>query len=276
MSDDPLTKLSSMVARIDPGYRMMDGTLVRQIYEMLNEPELAAAMEDGPRLVDATALRNMAQKLGSAILVNALQDDGERLIDGTVMKALATEAEMSSVAPTNVDVPNISGTAAVGATLTATTGNWTGEPDTYAYQWKSGATNVGGNSPAYVVAPGDAGASITCVVTATNIGGSTAAPPSNAIAIPAAATVAPTNTVPPAITGTPAVGQLLTCGTGTWAQSPTSFSYDWQSEGISIGVTTSTWTVTAGEAGNMIRCMVTATNAIGSSGPVASNTVTIT
>jgi hypothetical protein len=184
MSDDPLTKLSSMVARIDPGYRMMDGTLVRQIYQMLNEPELAAAMEDGPRLVDATALRNMAQKLHNNLLINALQDDGERLIDGTVMKSLAEHAVVSSVPPTNIDVPHISGTAAVGATLTCTTGNWTGEPDTYAYQWQSGATNVGGNSPAYVVAPTDAAASITCVVTATNIGGSTAAPPSNAIAIP--------------------------------------------------------------------------------------------
>jgi len=268
---DPLTKYAALVAAIEPGYRMIDGTLLRMIYQHLDEPALAAATTPGPQLVDGTALRFMADKIGVTSLLDSFQDDGQRLIDGTAFKTLA----LDSAAPINVDAPHISGTASVGSTLTATTGNWTGSPDTYAYQWKRGSTNVGTNSSTYVVQAGDAGASITCVVTATNEAGAAAAPPSNAIAIPAAITAAPTNTVPPAITGTPAVGQLLSCSTGTWTQSPTSFAYEWQSEAVPIGVTTPTWTVTVGESGSMIRCMVTATNAIGSSGQVASNPVTI-
>lgn len=80
-----------------------------------------------------------------------------------------------AVAPANTVAPVISGTPAVGQTLTATTGTWTGSPSGYAYQWKSGATNVGTNANTYPPVSGDAGANITCVVTATNAGGSAAA-----------------------------------------------------------------------------------------------------
>ena len=94
-------------------------------------------------------------------------------------------------APRNVDVPYLSGDGTVGATLTATMGNWTGmdaEPHSYAYAWAAdGVPNAAaGNS--YTVPAVDAGKSITCVVTATNDAGSTAAPPSNAVAIAAAQT----------------------------------------------------------------------------------------
>jgi len=85
-------------------------------------------------------------------------------------------------APICIDVPAITGNAAVGETLNSTMGNWGNEPTSYSYAWSSGGTDS-----SYVVVAGDAGTSITCVVTATNAGGSTAAPPSNAIAIPGAA-----------------------------------------------------------------------------------------
>jgi hypothetical protein len=83
------------------------------------------------------------------------------------------------LAPVNVDVPFVSGGTAVGDTLTCTMGNWQGEPTSYAYAWSTGATGA-----SYVIVAGDAGTSITCVVSATNAGGTTAAPPSNAVAIP--------------------------------------------------------------------------------------------
>ena len=88
--------------------------------------------------------------------------------------------------PVNIDVPLVTGSAAVGATLNCTMGNWEGTPTSYAYAWKRGATAIGTDQASYVVVAGDAGASITCVVTATNAAGSTAAPPSNAVAIPPA------------------------------------------------------------------------------------------
>ena len=93
------------------------------------------------------------------------------------------------VAPFNEDAPAVlvNGavvpSAAVGDTLTCTMGNWLGIPTGYAYQWKSGGTNVGTNSNTYVAVAGDSGKTITCVVTATNASGSTAAPPSNGVHI---------------------------------------------------------------------------------------------
>jgi hypothetical protein len=91
-------------------------------------------------------------------------------------------------APRNVDVPYLGGDGTVGATLSATMGNWNGEPTGYAYAWKSDGADVTGTDNTYVVAASDAGHSITCVVTASNDAGSTAAPPSNAVAVAAAST----------------------------------------------------------------------------------------
>ncbi len=88
--------------------------------------------------------------------------------------------------PVNVDVPFVGCTPtppAIGSVCTATTGNWAGSPTGYTYQWKrDGATNLGTAANYTLIAADVGGHSITCVVTATNPTGSTAAPPSNAIA----------------------------------------------------------------------------------------------
>ena len=86
--------------------------------------------------------------------------------------------------PQNKDVPYVGGAAEVGGTLNCTMGNWTGEPSGYSYAWQANGAAVGTDAPNYTVAATDAGKSIVCVVTATNANGSTAAPPSNAVAIP--------------------------------------------------------------------------------------------
>ena len=87
--------------------------------------------------------------------------------------------------PENVDVPYVSGTGTVGETLTCTMGNWNGLPRSYAYAWASDGAPNAAVGPTYSIVPGDAGHSITCVVTATNELGSTAAPPSNAVVVSA-------------------------------------------------------------------------------------------
>lgn len=89
------------------------------------------------------------------------------------------------VAPVNTFTPSISGTAAVGAVLSCNRGIWTGDPFSFAYQWKrDGTTNIGTGVASYTTVAGDSTHSITCVVTATNHHGVTVANPSNAIAIP--------------------------------------------------------------------------------------------
>jgi hypothetical protein len=81
-------------------------------------------------------------------------------------------------APVCIDVPAVTGDANVGGLLSCTMGNWGNEPTSYAYAWSSGGTDS-----TYTVLAADAGTSISCIVTATNAGGSTAAPPSNAMTI---------------------------------------------------------------------------------------------
>jgi hypothetical protein len=80
-----------------------------------------------------------------------------------------------AVIPPAISSATISGTAAVGQTLTATASGVTGSPTpTLSYQWKRGATNIGTNSSTYPLVQADAGntSNITCVVTGTNIAGS--------------------------------------------------------------------------------------------------------
>lgn len=116
------------------------------------------------------------------------QDEADALKEHAVGEGEGTgEPEPEPVAPTNVDVPLVTGAGSVGSTLNCTMGNWNNEPSSYSYQWKQdNTTNVGTNSNNYVIAAGDAGRSLTCVVTATNAAGSATAPPSNAVAVPAA------------------------------------------------------------------------------------------
>jgi hypothetical protein len=79
------------------------------------------------------------------------------------------------------------------------------------------------------------------------------------------AALAPVNTAAPTLTGTPALGQTLTCSTGTWANNPTSFSYVWLRSGVAIaGQTGSTYVVQAADEGHTISCQVTAGNGGGS------------
>lgn len=79
-------------------------------------------------------------------------------------------------APVNTVLPVISGTAAVGSTLTTTDGTWTGSGITFTYQWQRGGTNIGGaTANSYLLVTADASTTVTVVVTATNAGGSASA-----------------------------------------------------------------------------------------------------
>lgn len=92
-------------------------------------------------------------------------------------------AGVRDAAPTMVDAPYCT---QEGDLLNCTMGNWTGEPDSYNYQWMSdGEGEIGEDEASYTVTADDVGHEISCIVTATNDVGSTAAPPSNAILIEA-------------------------------------------------------------------------------------------
>ena len=83
-------------------------------------------------------------------------------------------------------------------------------------------------------------------------------------AAPAAA-APPVNTSPPTITGTPRVGETLTAQNGTWENSPSTFTYQWQrcdANGAAApniaGATAKTYQIVNADAGDTLRVRVTA------------------
>ncbi len=93
----------------------------------------------------------------------------------------------------------------------------------------------------------------------------------------------PQNTVPPAISGTPIVGQTLTATDGTWTGSPTEWKYEWEDCEAAGGPpcvviatqalstkTTGEYTLTHADIGHAIRVLVTAKNTSGNSAPAES------
>jgi hypothetical protein len=90
-------------------------------------------------------------------------------------------------------------------------------------------------------------------------------------------TSAPVNTTIPTISGTVSIGQVLTSSTGTWTGNPTpTYAYQWQ-KGVSniSGATSSTYTVLIGDVGSTLRCVVTATNSVGSASANSANTIAV-
>lgn len=86
----------------------------------------------------------------------------------------------------------------------------------------------------------------------------------------------PVNTVAPAVTGLTVVGSTLTTTNGTWTGTPTiTFTRQWTVGGVNAGTGLTTFVIPAGAAGRLIRCVVTATNAV-SSVVANSNTITTT
>lgn len=87
----------------------------------------------------------------------------------------------------------------------------------------------------------------------------------------ARSTAAPGNTSPPAVSGTPKVGQTLTVSNGTWTGSPTGYDYQWQRCTSATSCTdiasasSQSYKAVAADAGRMLRAVVTASNADGKS-----------
>ncbi len=175
--------------------------------------------------------------------------------------------------PVNTVAPALSNTSPlVGQSVTCDTGTWTGSPSIYTYQWYRDAAPIGGaTTNIYLVVSADIGAVLTCHVTAYNNGGASSPATSNATnVIPGNV---PVNTVAPALDDTsPGVGDTINCSTGTWTNTPTSYTYQWFRDASSIGgATSSSYLVDAADIGAVLTCQVTAHNAGGASAPATSN-----
>jgi len=202
----------------------------------------------------------------------------------------------SAAAPVNTTEPAISGTASVGSTLTATQGAWSPTPETISFQWvrcpSSGGNQNGSDcaviggatTSAYIVSSTDVGSRLRVRVTA-SIGGDSATAASNPTNLIGAS---PVRVGDPVVSGSPVVGSRLSANQGSWANNPTSFSYQWVrcptsggnpdgSDCAAIGgATSSSYVVSSSDVGSRLRVRVTASNSSGSATSASNATAIVT
>jgi len=214
---------------------------------------------------------------------------------GIALMIPAAVSARAQAAPSPTGEPTISGAPVVGNTVISSNGSFSGTgPFNYSYQWlRCPASGSGGNGQGctaisgatfkrYIVRQTDVGHRLRVRVTAANSEGS-ASEVSNATAIVRAAPARPQNTVPPTISGTAQVGQMLTASTGTWTgQAPLTYSFQWRRcdrtgancSDIS-GATSKTYTLTSADEGTALRVRVSARNSAGTASATSAPTAVV-
>jgi len=201
---------------------------------------------------------------------------------GSADTASAAVGPIDPSAPDSLAAPAISGTTTDLATLTATTGTWTGTPPiSYGYRWQrcdadgNDCLDIdGATGGTYTLTDDDVDHTIRVAVTARNAGGSASRVSAATGAIAAAA---PVSTAAPAIAGATRDGQLLTSNRGTWTgTAPIAYAYQWQRCDAArasctdiAAATRSTYTLTSADTDHAVRLVVTATNAAGAASAIS-------
>ncbi len=187
---------------------------------------------------------------------------GPRFADTDVTQ-LATSGEMFATA--------------LGTQLTCTSNT---AATTTEFQWlRNGAPIAGATSATYTTEVADAGKELQCQVTKLNANaGSTAV--SNPLPVGSVPSPLPPRSAGgTTVNGTVAAGQTLTCTEGSWSNSPTAYAFQWYRNGAPIaGATSSTYLLSSGDVASpaVFQCVVTASNAGGSTAQASANRATST
>jgi sugar lactone lactonase YvrE len=256
---------------------------------------------NGEQVGQTTALTVSPASLGSTTddYLGKSAVSGEPMFDGSMSNVAFYSTALSPARilahynagefPVNTVLPTISGTAKDGKTLTARAGTWSGlTPITFAYQWTlcNPAGAACGNIPSaneakYTLGHEDVGDTLRVAVTATNSAGLGTATSAQTGTVEA---IKPSDTALPVISGSAAVGQLLSVSNGSWAGSPPSeYTYQWESctstgtkcKAIS-GATASSYEVLSSQVGDTLRAIVTAVNSAGSASATSEATPVVT
>lgn len=233
-------------------------------------------------LIDAAVqqVRDRAQQTGNMPAANAVLGSGQ-----TVEQAVAQlrQSIVSPSAPVITTAPTISGTAAVGSTLTVTSGTVTegiGGSHTSLWQWYTvdGDANLiainGATTSTLVVIAAMLGKRILCVQIAVDSTGLISASRASAVTSAVSATL-PANTAKPTITpsDTQPIGTTYSFSNpGSWENdSGAAVAYKWTlsvgggSDVDIAGATSSTYTSIAGQEGGVIKGWMRKTTSQGAS-----------
>jgi hypothetical protein len=171
--------------------------------------------------------------------------------------------------------PAISGTAAVGSTVRASTGQWSPAGTAVTYQWSANGSAIDGATAAtYVIPAPQLGKRLTVTVTATKAG-LAPVPATSAATPPVAKGPASRTTAPPQITGTARVGGTVHASTGTWSPAADSYRYEWRVGGVPAATTAASLKLTAPMRGKTVTVTVTGVKAGHHDGRATSPAVTV-
>jgi hypothetical protein len=228
----------------------------------------------------AIAYLRVDRVLSTLALVGA---PGKRVFAADVDRLARASAERirGGLVPQVTAPPVVTGQPLPGATLTATTGTWSGDEVVFSYQWErcvepglECAAIPDATASTYEVVEGDLASSLRVTVTGRNRLGSITST-STGTAFVTGPPGAPTVLTGPIFDGAVAPGATFTADPGTWTGNPTSFSYRWRrctpaTGCIDIpGATEPTYTLTAADSGATIRLHVVATNEVGPGGALS-------
>ena len=203
------------------------------------------------------------------VSVTATNDAGSTTVDSS-----ATDPVAPVEAAVNTSPPTISGTPAMGETLSADPGQWT--PYAYAFTWQWQRCDVDGANCAdiegatgsdYGVGYADAGSTIRVRATAVNLQYTTDAVSDQTEVV---ASAPPENVAGPTIGGGILLGDLLSAAPGVWRYAD-SYAYQWQrcdAAGQSCidipGATDAAYALDISDLGSRLAVAVTATGSGGS------------
>ena len=238
-----------------------------------------------------------AADIGSTLRVLVTATNGEGSANA---QSLPTAVVTPQTTPVNTGEPLISGSAVEGATLSTSTGTWSGTSITYAYQWvrcgADGGLPDGSNCPSipgatsssFTLTAADIGKRLRVQVTASNGAGTATATANPTVVVAQSTTTGPPRVIAePSITGTAIQGRILVASVGTWAGATLSFAYQWVRCGadggfpdgsnctVVSGATSSSYTLAADDVGQRIRIRITASNSLGTQTAASNATAAI-
>ncbi|WP_162598612.1 Ig-like domain repeat protein [Nocardioides gilvus] len=217
-------------------------------------------LRDGEAIEDATGerYRVTVDDVGRKIRVRATGVSSEFGVGTSISNTVEGQP---GAGPEATATPRISGTGAVGTTLTSTPATWRDDDVRVVHQWlRDGSEIPGATAGTYAVTAADVGKPVTLRVTGTRPGRLPTLVTSNAVRGVLGA--APRATTTPVIEGAAKVGNTLSVVPPRWDESDAHPSYQWLADGREIpNATQATYAIADDDLDRLISVRVTAEKA---------------